>query len=166
MEKHSSAFTIRKAVATDCPSIMTLIKELAEFEKMPDQVDMTEDQLRNDGFLQNPKFECLIAEVDQKVVGFALFYPTYSTWKGPMMFMEDLYVTPSLRRMGIGSSLWRAVTRIAVQRGCQRLQWTCLDWNKNAIAMYEKHGGENLTNSEEWSYFRMNREAMEAFVKD
>merc|ERR1712168_1770326 len=102
----------------------------------------------------------------QKIVGYALFYPTYSTWKGPMMFMEDLYVTPSMRQMGIGSLLWRKVSEMALQRGCQRLQWTCLDWNKGAIYMYEKFGGENLTRSENWNFFRMDRETMEAFVSN
>ena len=108
----SSAAHIREAVATDCDAILALIQELAAFEQMPDQVAMTAEKLKRDGFPENdsPKFLCLVAEVDGKVVGYALFYPTYSTWKGPMMFMEDLYVTPSHRRRGIGTALWRQVT--------------------------------------------------------
>jgi len=159
------SIVIRKAVVGDCESILELIKELALFEEMPNQVKMTDEMLRKDGFGDAPKFHCLIAEENQKVVGYAIFYPTYSTWVGPMMFMEDLYVTPSQRRRGIGSRLWRGVTDLALQQGCQRLQWTCLDWNKNAIEMYEKFGGENLTRKEEWDFFRMDRKAMEQFCR-
>lgn len=81
-----------------------------------------------------------------------------------MMFMEDLYVTPSARHRGIGTKLWQAVTKNAIDQNCQRVQWTCLDWNKNAISMYERFGGENLTKAEGWNFFRMNRPSMESFA--
>ena len=158
---------VREASVEDCPAILALIKELAAFEEMPDQVEMTVERLERDGFSADDqrKFSCLVAvSEDGVIVGYALFYPTYSTWVGPMMFMEDLYVTPLMRRNGIGSKLWRAVADVALRQDCQRLQWTCLGWNENAIRMYEKFGGENLTKKESWNFFRMNRDKMEAFV--
>ena len=155
---------VRKASVEDCPAILELIKELAAFEEMPEQVEMTVERLERDGFSDEPKFSCLVAVEDRVIVGYAHFYPTYSTWVGPMMFMEDLYVTPSMRRKGIGSKLWRAVADVALRQDCRRLQWTCLGWNENAIRMYEKFGGENLTTKESWNFFRMNRDKMEAFV--
>jgi len=147
---------IRPAIATDCDAILSLIKELAVFEKMPDQVEMTTATLIKDGFEADPKFSCLVAEINEAIVAYALYYPTYSTWKGSTMYLDDLYVTPSARRRGIGAKMFKAVAKAAVNRGCKRLEWTCLEWNKNAICMYEKLGGENLTKKEEWNFFRLN----------
>lgn len=155
---------IRQAVREDCSKILHLIKELASFGDMTDQVKMTVERLEMDGFSPNPKFSCIVAEEDENLVGYVIYYPTYSTWEGPMMCMEDLYVTPSARHRGIGMKLWRAVTKNAIEQNCQRLQWTCLGWNQNAISMYERFGGENLTKAEGWNIFRMNRKSMESFV--
>lgn len=127
---------IRTATPSDVPVIRAFIKNLAEYEREPDAVDITEEQLLQDGFSEQRYYECLIAEADGVAAGFALFFPIYSTWQGRSLHLEDLFVPPAFRGRGIGKALLRRVAEIAVERGCVRLQWDVLDWNKPAIDFY------------------------------
>jgi predicted N-acetyltransferase YhbS len=131
------AFEIRWATVADVPAVLAMIKELAEYENASDQVTLTEDQLRADGF-DEKRFEILVAETDSEVVGIAFFYPRYSTWKGHTLYLEDLIVKEEQRRKGIGCALFEELLRISKERKCARLEWQVLDWNEPAIAFYEK----------------------------
>jgi GNAT superfamily N-acetyltransferase len=131
---------IHPAVPADVPLIRALILELAEYEREPHSVHITEEQLLRDGFSSNPEdgryFECLIAEFEDAPAGFALYFPIYSTWRGRSLHLEDLFVRPEFRGRGIGKALLRQVSAIAVERGCARLQWDVLEWNQPAIDFY------------------------------
>jgi GNAT superfamily N-acetyltransferase len=127
---------IRPATPADVPLILTLVRGLAEFEREPHSVHITEEQLLEDGFGKNRYYECLIAEADGTPAGFALFFPVYSTWQGRSIHLEDLFVLPAYRSHGIGKALLRRVAALAVERGCTRLQWDVLDWNTIAIDFY------------------------------
>jgi GNAT superfamily N-acetyltransferase len=151
--------TIRAAIAADVPQILTFIRGLALYERAPNEVTATEEGLLRDGFGTNPFYFCLIAEQDSKAAGFALFFFNYSTWKGrPGVYLEDLYVEPRFRGLGIGKALLRRVAAFALERGCQRLQWEVLDWNTPAIDFYRAMGAEFL---EEWLNVRVSGEALE-----
>jgi GNAT superfamily N-acetyltransferase len=127
---------IRPATPEDAPVILDLIRGLAEYEREPHAVEMTEEQLVRDGFGPERYYESLIAESDGAAAGFALFFPVYSTWQGRSLHLEDLFVRPAFRGKGIGKALLRRVASLAVERGCTRLQWDVLDWNKPAIDFY------------------------------
>lgn len=131
---------IRDARPGDEEAIHSLICELALYEKAPDEVINTVDQLRIDLF-EDSVCEALVVENEaRQVVGFALFYQSYSTWKGRCLYLEDFYVKPEFRRGGIGSELFSKVVAIAKERGVKRMDWQVLDWNEPAIGFYRKHG--------------------------
>lgn len=123
-------------------AVLDLIVELAVYEKEPDAVIVTAEDLQRDGFGDNPLFECFVAEYESKVVGFALIYTKYSTWKGPCIYLEDLYVRESMRGKGIGALLFEKVIQVSKERGCQRMDWQVLDWNEPAINFYKKYNAE------------------------
>jgi GNAT superfamily N-acetyltransferase len=127
---------IRPATPDDVPLILAFVRELAEYEREPHSVSITEQELLRDGFGTERYYESLIAESDGAPAGFALFFPVYSTWQGRSLHLEDLFVRPAFRGKGIGKSLLRRVASIAVERGCTRLQWDVLDWNQPAIDLY------------------------------
>ena len=164
-----TTLSIRAAKKEDCQEIIRLIKELADYEKMPNGPKIDADILRRDGFdSPQPYFRCLVAEnSDQpdKLVGYCLYFNVYSTWEGRSVYMEDLYVTPSMRGQGLGKRLWQELTRRALEEGCVRVNWACLDWNKPSIDFYIKQGARNLSAEEGWQDFRLDKAAMEAFVK-
>src|SRR5690606_10868057 len=118
-----SDIIIRPAQKEDMPRVLELIRELAIYENAEEQVTNTVAQLQEDGFGSSPKFECLVAEDEGKIWGFALFYTSYSTWKGSCIYLEDLLVTQAKRRSGIGKLLFDAVLQIAKQRGAKRFEW-------------------------------------------
>ncbi|XP_076435417.1 thialysine N-epsilon-acetyltransferase-like [Babylonia areolata] len=167
-------YVIRNAEEKDCDQIMNLIVELAEFEKMPDQVRINADVLRADGFGSDRYFQCLVAETnttdetgkDKTVIGYCLYFYIYSTWEGKACHMEDLYVTPEWRSKGIGTALWVEATKTALSKGCSRLQWAVLDWNTGAIELYKRRGGIDLTEAEGWHMFRMTKTVMQDFVAE
>lgn len=130
---------IRPAVKDDMERVLDLIKELAVYENAGDQVTNTVDQLKRDGFGETKVFDALVAEVNQEIIGFALFYTSYSTWKGTCLYLEDLLVTEKYRRSGAGSKLFEAVLSIAKERKAKRMEWQVLDWNEPAIEFYKKY---------------------------
>lgn len=150
--------TIRRANSGDVKHVLNLIKELAVYEKAPDEVVVTEDILLRDGFGPNPLFHCYVAETaDGKIPGMALYYIKYSTWKGPCVFLEDIIVSQTERRSGIGKLLFEQVMKDARDRGALRMEWQVLDWNKPAIKFYEKYQPEVL---KEWLNYRLSGEQL------
>ena len=154
--------TIRPATPADIPTLLHFIRELATYERAPDAVVATEADLLRDGFGPTPRFTAVIAEVDSAPAGFALYFTSYSTWRGHHgLRLEDLYVTPAMRGQGIGKALLAHLARIAVDQGCPRLEWDVLDWNAPAIAVYERVGAAILT---EWRIMRLSGDALEALA--
>jgi GNAT superfamily N-acetyltransferase len=150
--------TIRSAAPADVPQILAFIRALAAYEREPDAVTATEAGLLRDGFGPNPFYSCLMAEHDGQPAGFAFFFFNYSTWKGqPGIYLEDLFVQPEYRGLGIGKALLKRVAAIAVEKGCPRLQWEVLDWNTPAIEFYRAMGAEFL---DEWRNVRVSGEAI------
>jgi GNAT superfamily N-acetyltransferase len=144
---------IRPAVPEDVGLILRFIQELALYEREPDKVLATEADLLRDGFGPVPRFRCVIAEHDGEAAGFALFFTSYSTWRGHHgIRLEDLYVTPAKRGAGIGKALLKHLAGVAVEEGCPRLEWDVLEWNTPAIGFYEALGAEMLV---EWRIMRV-----------
>jgi GNAT superfamily N-acetyltransferase len=153
--------SIRPAAAADIPLMHSLVRALAEYEREPHSVQLTEEQLLQHGFGSQPYYECLIAEEDGQPAGFALFFPIYSTWQGPSIHLEDLFVLPAFRGKGIGKALLKQVAGIAAKRGCARLQWDVLDWNQPAIDFYHSIGAVMM---HDWRGMRMTRDAIKALA--
>ena len=151
-----SAFSIRPAEPTDCRAIHELLMELAEFEKITHLVEATPSSTRLALFGDQPTAEALVAEVDGATVGVAVFFHNYSTFVGRQgLYLEDIYITPEHRSQGIGKSMITELAKLATERGCGRMEWTVLDWNRGAIDFYRNLGGEIL---EDWRIVRLNRE--------
>jgi GNAT superfamily N-acetyltransferase len=150
--------TIRPATKDDVPQILAFIRALAAYEREPDAVIATEEGLLRDGFGPTPYYNCLIADLDGHPAGFALYFFNYSTWMGrPGIYLEDLFVPPEFRGLGIGKALLKKVAAIAVEKDCRRLQWEVLDWNTPAIDFYRAMGAEFL---DEWRNVRISGEAL------
>lgn len=154
---------LRKAIKTDMESVLILIKELATFEKEPDAVEVTVDELIKDGFGKKPAFEVFVAELDNEIVGMALFYQRYSTWKGKTIHLEDLIVKQSLRGKGIGNALYTKTLKYAYDLGVKRVEWAVLDWNTIAIDFY-KSTGATLFN--DWRVVQMEENALKQFIQE
>ncbi len=149
-------FRIRLAQREDVSTILSLIRELAEYERAPDEVIATEEQLRENLFGPHPAAEVLIGEEAGKPVGFALFFHNFSTWMGRRgLYLEDLFVRPSARGKGYGRSLLVRLAELAQERDCGRMEWAVLDWNKPAIQFYLKLGARP---NEEWTTYRLTRD--------
>jgi GNAT superfamily N-acetyltransferase len=134
-------FRIRRATRRDVPTILTLIKGLAEYEKLLHEVEATADRLRRHGFGPRRYFETLLCERDGQGIGFALYFFTYSTFLArPTLYLEDLFVKPDERGRGAGKALLGALAELAATRGCGRMEWAVLDWNTPSIAFYESLG--------------------------
>jgi GNAT superfamily N-acetyltransferase len=131
-------FQIRLAISSDVDAIHNLIYELAVFEKAPEQLLNPPERLLRDGFGPNPKFVCFVAEQNKTIVGMSFCYVRYSTWKGPVLYLEDLIVTESFRRIGIGKALFQYTCNYALENNYTRLQWQVLDWNQSAIDFYKR----------------------------
>jgi GNAT superfamily N-acetyltransferase len=135
--------SLRAAVAADVPWILQLVRELAAYEREPDAVVATEADLLRDGFGEAPRFRVLLADWDGEPAGFAFYFFAYSTWRGrPVLHLEDLFVRPPHRKLGIGLALMRRLARIAVAEGCARFTWQVLDWNEPALRFYASLGAE------------------------
>lgn len=138
---------IRVGVKQDLPNILNLIKELAEYEKAPDEVEVTISEMENWGFGANKLFDFFVAEQNGAIVGLALYYYKYSTWKGKCLFLEDIIVTEKLRGKGIGKILFDKIVEVAKNEKVRRLEWQVLDWNEPAIKFYKKY---NAALDPEW----------------
>jgi len=146
-------FLIRTANENDVPAIFALIKELAEFEKLADQINTTENELRKTLFGEDRFVEILLAEFNGEIVGQALFFKNFSTFLGkPGIYLEDLYVKPEMRGKGIGKMLLDKIISIAKKRNYGRVEWSVLDWNESAIDFYKKIGAKPL---DDWTIFRL-----------
>ena len=156
------SFTIRFALKKDMVSVHQLITELAVFENEPNAVEISIEDLENDGFSKNPKFKILLAEEEGVIIGMALFYERYSTWKGKAIHLEDLIVTASKRKLGVGKALYTKLMQYAFDNNYKRVAWEVLDWNKNAIDFYESTGAKIL---EGWQVVHMKEEDLEKFIK-
>ena len=153
---------IRKGTPTDMPAVLSLIKELAAYEKEPDAVVVTVEDLVRDGFSPNPLFHCFVAEVNDRIIGIALYYYRYSTWKGKTIHLEDLIVKEKERGIGAGMALYKEVIKQGKKDGVRRIEWVVLDWNQNAIDFYVKTGAKVLS---DWRLVQMDEQGMEAFLK-
>jgi GNAT superfamily N-acetyltransferase len=148
-----SELTIRVATAADVSTILSFIKDLAEYEKLAHEVVADEEALRTTLFGARPSAEVLLAELAGAPVGFALFFPSYSTFLGkPGLYLEDLFVRPSARGQGVGRALMSALARIAVSRDYGRFEWSVLDWNEPAIRFYRSLGAKPQS---EWTVQRL-----------
>ncbi|KAM4546083.1 diamine acetyltransferase 2b [Odontesthes bonariensis] len=167
-------FRIRAATKEDCKDISRMIMELAVYEKMPDQVKISHEELERDGFSQNPFFECLVAEVPEEhkskggftVVGYGLYFYTYSTWKGPSVYLEDLYVMPEFRGNGIGKGLLSKVAEVGKKKQCVRLQLSVLNWNTPSRDFYAAKGAQDLTVSEGWHFIRFDGQSLDNLANE
>lgn len=154
---------IRTAREDDLDEIVALIKELAVYEKAPDQAKATVDDLRAALFCDHPKVFCRIAEADDgQVAGFALFFYNFSTWEGRHgLYLEDLFVRPRYRGQGLGGALLRHLAGIAADNGFARMEWAVLNWNAPAIAVYDRIGGVPM---DEWTTYRLTGDALTEFA--
>jgi GNAT superfamily N-acetyltransferase len=153
---------IREAREDDLDEIIALIKELAEYEKAPEQARATVADLRSALFCDHPKVFCRIVETDDgEVAGFALYFYNFSTWEGRHgLYLEDLFVRPRYRGRGLGGALLRHLAGIAVRNGFARMEWMVLNWNTPAIAVYDRIGGAPL---DDWTTYRLTGEALAEF---
>ena len=156
---------VRPAGRGDVPLVLRFVRELAEYEKAPEQVVATEESLDRflfgDGYGKGPMVEALIGEMDGRPEGFALFFSSFSTWLSTSgIYLEDLYVRPGARRCGLGRTLLQRLAEIAVSRGCGRLEWAVLNWNASAIEFYRSLGAKPM---DEWTVFRLSGEVLRAF---
>ena len=150
---------IRKARPNDLPEILSMVKELPEFEDLSEQMVATEVDYRESFFGDNPAAEALVADLDGALIGYAIFFSTFSTFVGRAgIWLEDLYVRQDFRKQGIGKKLLKAVGEVAMTRNSGPYEWAVLDWNENAIQLYRQMGGEIL---DEWRIVRLDRNGIE-----
>ena len=162
MNKSNKTVRIEKARPEHVPRVMELMRGLAEYEKLLENFHVTEALLVRYLFSENPTAELLVGVIGGDIHGYALFYQNFSSFLGrPGIYLEDVYVAPSVRGMGLGKALLAEVIRIALKRGCQRCDWTVLDWNEPAIYFYESLGANLL---HEWRLCRIEAEAMERLI--
>jgi len=157
-------FTIRPANPKDAGTLLTLIKELAEFEKLAHEVRADERALKENLFADQPVAHALLAQThDGKIIGFALYFFNFSTFLGkPGLYLEDLYVRPESRGQGVGLGLLAHLAKIAEQRGCGRMEWSVLDWNVNAIEFYQRLGAAPMN---EWTVFRVSEDKFSSLAR-
>jgi GNAT superfamily N-acetyltransferase len=154
---------IREGTKQDMPAVLELIKELAAFEKEPEAVVVTVDELVKDGFGNSPLFKTFVAETNGELIGMALFYYRYSTWKGKTIHLEDLIVKAEERGTGAGRALYKEVINFAREQGVRRVEWVVLNWNHNAIRFYERSGAVVL---QDWLTVQMDEEGIANFTLD
>ncbi|KAG8038619.1 hypothetical protein G9C98_007326 [Cotesia typhae] len=155
---------IRKLQREDCVALRNLIKELADFEEMPDGPKLDAEDLEKNGFGEQPLFHSFVAEIENQIVGYAIYYYTFSTWRGKSMFLDELYVKPSHRKMHIGSLLFDAVAKKASENSCCRLDFIVLDWNP-AAEFYKRRGVIDITEKEKWHYYRIEADGLQKLVE-
>ncbi|MFC4221368.1 GNAT family N-acetyltransferase [Flagellimonas marina] len=154
-------YIIRNAEKEDMAQVLALVQELADFEKESDAVIISKEDLENDGFGEHKLFHCFVAEVEKEIVGIALVYPRYSTWKGPAIHLEDLIVSERMRGSGLGTALLDEVIKYGHDLGVRRIQWEVLDWNEPAIEFYEKKGAKVLR---DWDVVQMDELGIKNYI--
>ena len=154
---------IRKGEQKDMKSVLELIQELAVFEKEPDAVELTVADLERDGFGSNPLFHTFVAEINENIVGIALYYYRYSTWKGKTIHLEDLIVKENQRGSGVGLALYSKIIEQGKMDNVRRIEWAVLDWNIPAIEFYKKSGAKIL---EDWRTVQMNEQQISNFLRN
>ena len=155
---------IRPATKEDIPLVHWFIRALASYERLEDEVVVSTEMLEKNLFIENPFAQTLIAEWDNSPAGFALYYYNFSTFLGkPGIYLEDLFVKPDYRGLGIGKSLLRELARLAAEQDCGRLDWAVLDWNEPAINFYKKLGAEA---QHEWTGFRLSGQSLHQFAEE
>jgi GNAT superfamily N-acetyltransferase len=153
---------IRAATQADIPVLVELIGELAEYERARDEVEIDDTMLERALFGPEPSAFARVATSDELVVGMALYYRSFSTWTGrPGIYLEDLYVRPAYRGLGVGRALLASLARLALDEDCRRLEWSVLDWNKPAIAFYQSIGA---VATDDWTRYRLDGSALEDFA--
>jgi len=158
MDVTTASLRIERATERDVPLILRLIKALAEYERMADEVVATEDRVRETLFGAQPSAEVVVAYAGDEPAGFALYFHNYSTFLArPGLYLEDLFVVPKFRGRGYGKALLVHLARLAVERGCGRFEWSVLDWNEPAIGFYKKLGAQPM---DTWKIFRMTGDAL------
>ena len=153
---------IRTAVIADMPFVFDLIQELAIFETQPNAVEITIQDLENDGFCEQPLFGCFVAEIKNEIVGIALYYYRYSTWKGRTIHLEDLIVRKKHRSSGVGIALYTQIMHQAEKENIRRVEWAVLNWNQPAIDFYKKTGASHQP---EWDVVQMEEKDRNTFLK-
>jgi GNAT superfamily N-acetyltransferase len=156
--------SLRRAEPRDSELIHRFVVELAEYEREPDAVEVTPEVLRAQLDADEPPFECILADWCGEPVGFALYFHTYSTWRGRRgLWLEDLFVRPAHRGQGIGRALLARLAAIAAERGCARMEWSVLDWNAPAIGFYMGLGARPM---DAWTTYRLSDEALHSLAND
>ncbi|RLD29293.1 MAG: GNAT family N-acetyltransferase [Bacteroidetes bacterium] len=154
-------FIIRAATEKDMLQVLNLIKELAFFEKEPNAVEISANDLKKDGFGKYPAFKCFVGEINNHVEGIALVYQRYSTWKGVVLHLEDLVVNPKMRGFGLGTALLDEVVKYGCHLGVKRISWEVLDWNEEAITFYEKKGAKVLR---DWDVVQLDEQGIKNYL--
>ncbi|GGF18903.1 GNAT family N-acetyltransferase [Flavobacterium limi] len=153
---------IRKGKPEDMKSVLGLIQELAIFEKEPGAVLITDEDLIRDGFGENPLFHVFVAEVEKEIVGIALYYYRYSTWKGKTIHLEDLIVKEKMRGTGLGSALYSEIMKQGKKDNVRRIEWNVLNWNTPAVNFYENSGAKVI---EEWRVVQMDEAGINSYLE-
>lgn len=156
-------FKVRLGEEKDMQAVFNLITELAVFEKEPEAVEITVEDLVRDGFSEKPKFKVFVAEQESNIIGIALFYERFSTWKGRAIHLEDLIVTKSKQKIGAGKALYTAVLKYAHDNNFNRVAWEVIDWNTNAVDFYKSTGATYLN---DWSVVQMNKKNLAKFIQN
>lgn len=151
---------IRKGTEADLPQVLGLVKELAVYERAPNEVEVTLPEMQNWGFGKDKIFEFFVAEHENKIVGLSLYYYKYSTWKGKCLFLEDIIVTETYRRYGLGSRLFNEVALVAQKEKVRRMEWQVLEWNETALNFYKKY---NSHFDSEWVNCKLMFDQLQSF---
>lgn len=154
-------YTIRVAQREDMKQVLKLIQELAIFEKEDDAVEVSVQDLEEDGFGKQKLFHCFVVEKSDKIVGMALVYPRYSTWKGPVIHLEDLIVTKEMRGSGLGTALLNEVVKYGNDLGVKRISWEVIDWNEPAIGFYESKGANVMR---DWDVVQLDETGIKEYL--